>query len=191
MTVISRPPDFSWTISPTLKVIVSAPAAGSRFLAPTCVVPPRGHNINEAPSIRGNTSPNSRPPNMRSRIAELILVTIAIFFALCLSELTSRWLEPRAATVSSDEHTFYRFDPVLGWSNQANVSGTFQTSEFSTAIRTNRHAMRYHDVSQKHDQPTFRVAVLGDSALPGASEYPTRTALQTKLKNCSAAALRC
>lgn len=92
---------------------------------------------------------------------------------LAVAEVVCRCLEPApvnayaVAAPTANQYEFYQFDPVLGWSNAPNTTGTFQRDEFSYRMRINRHGMRDRDVSVEPPPDRLRVAVLGDSFVWG------------------------
>jgi len=65
-----------------------------------------------------------------------------------------------------DQYRFYRFDPVLGWSQTPDFVGILRRAEFTNSIRINRHGMRYRESARARRPGLARVAVLGDSS-PG------------------------
>ncbi len=61
-----------------------------------------------------------------------------------------------------NQYVFYRFDPVLGWSNLPGAKGQFSRLEFSYPVEINAIGMWDREVAPKRSDE-FRVAVLGDS----------------------------
>lgn len=65
-----------------------------------------------------------------------------------------------------NHYSFYRFDPVLGWTNTPGEAGTYSRPEFTYPVSNNSLGMREAEIGDK--QPgDKRVAVLGDSFVWG------------------------
>lgn len=90
-----------------------------------------------------------------------ILLSLVLSLGLC--EGVARLLEGTLIAPTPDQYKFYRFDPVLGWSNTPNVTGIFNRVEYSTPVRINRHGMRYREVTRARSPDVARAVILGDS----------------------------
>jgi lysophospholipase L1-like esterase len=66
-------------------------------------------------------------------------------------------------TGTPNQYQFYRFDPVLGWSQTPDSMGILHRAEFANSIRVNHHGMRYREIARARRSGLARVAVLGDS----------------------------
>jgi GDSL-like lipase/acylhydrolase family protein len=93
------------------------------------------------------------------------LMLASTVLAVGVMEFVSRLFEPAKVVEqpTDNQYEFYRFDPILGWTNEPNINGIFRRAEFSFPVRINSHAMRYRELSVEHRPDVFRVAVLGDS----------------------------
>jgi lysophospholipase L1-like esterase len=61
-----------------------------------------------------------------------------------------------------NQYIFYRFDPVLGWSNLPGAKGQFSRLEYSYPVAINSQGLWDREVEPKREGE-FRVAVIGDS----------------------------
>ncbi len=107
-------------------------------------------------------------------IKNTLLFFIAVLICLLITEFSVRKIFPSWFDVISEPYTFYKFDPILGWSNQANShGGLFQRREFIHKIDTNSDGARDREflpINEKLD-----ILVLGDSFVWGVgSEYGDR-----------------
>ena len=61
-----------------------------------------------------------------------------------------------------NQFVFYRYDPVLGWSNLPNMQGQFSRIEFSYPVQINSLGMRDVEPADAR-KGEFKVAFMGDS----------------------------
>ena len=95
------------------------------------------------------------------RKAALATFSLAVTLALVEGVLRVFHLGPKQFG-SGNQYVFYRFDPVLGWSNLPSASGDFARAEFQHRVDTNSLAMRDREPGPRA-AGNLAVAVLGDS----------------------------
>lgn len=99
----------------------------------------------------------------------LILVFLSTVITLLVAESGLRLLAPNLASepVTSNQYNFYRYDPVLGWSNIPDARGIFSRAEFSYELNINSLGLRGAGITVEKPAGTRRIAVLGDSFVWG------------------------
>jgi len=102
-------------------------------------------------------------------LGNLILVLVSTAITLLIAESGLRLLAPNLASepVTSNQYNFYRYDPVLGWSNIPDARGTFSRAEFSYELNINSLGLRGAGITVEKPAGTRRIAVLGDSFVWG------------------------
>lgn len=102
-------------------------------------------------------------------LGNLVLVFLSTAITLLIAEFGLRLLAPNLASepVTSNQYNFYRYDPVLGWSNIPDARGTFSRAEFSYALNINSLGLRGAGITTEKPAGTRRIAVLGDSFVWG------------------------
>ena len=105
----------------------------------------------------------------KPRLGNLILVFFSTAITLLIAEFGLRLLAPNLASepVTSNQYNFYRYDPVLGWSNIPDARGTFSRAEFSYELNINSLGLRGAGITTEKPVGTRRIAVLGDSFVWG------------------------
>ena len=98
---------------------------------------------------------------MKAKLLNLAVVLVSCLIALAGIEVALRIWGPDVLAMGN-QYVFYRFDPVLGWSNLPGASGQFSRLEFSYPVHINSVGMWDREVAAKRSDE-FRVAVLGDS----------------------------
>lgn len=98
----------------------------------------------------------------RGHLLNMLLVVGSLTVALPLVNVLYWTIEPieQREMFLGSQYTFFRYDPLLGWSNLPGAHGILERSEFRTMIDINADGMRYGAVGPKQG---LRVAVLGDS----------------------------
>lgn len=102
---------------------------------------------------------------MKRFLQNAALLLISSLVALAGIEIGLRLFAEDAIAIG-DQYVFYKFDPVLGWSNLPNSDGEFNRFEFSYPISINADGMRDAPIAEKRPDE-FRVAVQGDSYVWG------------------------
>ena len=102
-------------------------------------------------------------------LGNLVLVFFSTAITLLIAELGLRLLAPNLAIepVTSNQYNFYRYDPVLGWSNIPDARGVFSRAEFSYELNINSLGLRGPGITLEKPAGIRRVAVLGDSFVWG------------------------
>ncbi len=98
---------------------------------------------------------------MKTTLQNLAVVLASCLIALAGIEGALRIWGPDVLAMGN-QYVFYRFDPVLGWSNLPGAKGQFSRLEFSYPVEINAIGMWDREVAPKRSDE-FRVAVLGDS----------------------------
>ena len=102
-------------------------------------------------------------------LGNLVLVFFSTAITLLIAEFGLRLLAPNLASepVTSNQYNFYRYDPVLGWSNIPDARGVFARAEFSYELNINSLGLRGAEITPEKPAGIRRVAVLGDSFVWG------------------------
>lgn len=102
-------------------------------------------------------------------LGNFLLVLFSTAITLLLAEFGLRLLAPNLASepVTSNQYNFYRYDPVLGWSNIPDARGVFSRAEFSYPLNINSLGLRGAEIAVEKPAGVRRVAVLGDSFVWG------------------------
>ncbi len=102
-------------------------------------------------------------------LGNLALTLVSIAVTLGIAEAGLRLFARNLASepVTSNQYNFYRYDPVLGWSNLPGARGVFARPEFSYDLRINSFGLRGDEISMTKPEGVRRVAVLGDSFVWG------------------------
>ncbi|TNF36765.1 MAG: SGNH/GDSL hydrolase family protein [Gammaproteobacteria bacterium] len=92
---------------------------------------------------------------LTTTLCSVILITAFIIGLIILAEYTfSTGRTPLG-------FSFWRFDPLLGWSGEPNATGRLVSDEFNVHVQNNDQGLRDDQYPEKSDK--FRVLVLGDS----------------------------
>ncbi len=102
-------------------------------------------------------------------LGNLVLVFFSTTITLLIAEFGLRLLAPNLAIepVTSNQYNFYRYDPLLGWSNIPGARGVFSRSEFSYDLNINSMGLRGPEITLDKPAGIRRIAVLGDSFVWG------------------------
>lgn len=119
-------------------------------------------------SVQALHAPDNLPVK-KPLLGNLILVFLSTTITLLIAEAGLRLLAPNLASepVTSNQYNFYRYDPVLGWSNIPDARGTFSRAEFSYELNINGLGLRGAAITTEKPAGTRRIAVLGDSFVWG------------------------
>jgi lysophospholipase L1-like esterase len=101
--------------------------------------------------------------NGRGLLINLSLIIISTIFALFLSEMALRFMGFQPLYVSPERDRFWIYDPLLGWAHQPGQEGIFETPQFRTDVRINKHGLRDREHSYERKNDLERILVLGDS----------------------------
>src|SRR5712671_3543587 len=98
---------------------------------------------------------------MKKFLQNIGLMLVSAVVALAGIEMGLRIWGPDVLVIGN-QFVFYRYDPVLGWSNLPNMQGQFSRIEFSYPVQINSLGMRDAEpAGERKDE--FKVAFLGDS----------------------------
>jgi lysophospholipase L1-like esterase len=97
----------------------------------------------------------------------LLALTLAITFALLLAEVAVRAAFPSWAPRTARMTTFWRYDPVYGWSHLPGASGRFASVGFDVAVRINAKGFRGREIPYARNGTARRILILGDSHVWG------------------------
>jgi hypothetical protein len=113
--------------------------------------------------------PTQELPRWKPLLFASIMLALPAIVTLAAVEWALRRFAPDLAgePVTSNQYNFYRYDPVLGWSNQPGSKGVFTRSEFSYDLNINALGLRGPEITEKKPAGTRRIAVLGDSFVWG------------------------
>jgi len=107
---------------------------------------------------------------LKSFLKNTLVVLASLIVALIMVEgilwtLDTTGIVPIAdpTVESSDQYVFFRYDPVLGWNNQAGATGIFSRKDFKTGVHINSLEMREHREFERSRDGRRRIAVTGDS----------------------------
>lgn len=102
---------------------------------------------------------------MKRHLGNAALMLAATLLTLGAAEIALRLFTRDLAgePITGNQYQFYRYDPVLGWSNKPGTRGRFERAEFSYDMRINAHGLRGDEVPLAKPVGKKRVAVLGDS----------------------------
>jgi lysophospholipase L1-like esterase len=109
--------------------------------------------------------------NVKKVLPRLLLVIVSTSLSFGFCEIIFRAMAKDShkysvATTDNPFH-FYRFDDVLGWSNNPKFKGTLKREEFTTEIEINEFGMRQRNVTKEKPDGKYRIAVMGDSFIWG------------------------
>ncbi len=96
---------------------------------------------------------------------KIALVVVSTLIGLAIAETALRLFGRDLAgePITSNQYLFYRYDPVLGWSNRPGATGVFKRREFSYDVKINRFGLRGRETTREKPAHVKRIAVLGDS----------------------------
>lgn len=100
---------------------------------------------------------------MKKILPNILLLFASIAVGLLFVEIFLRLTPFVEFADKKNQYVFYSFDPVLGWNNTPNTTGTFAREDFSTSVKINSWGMRDKEISLKGPEGIRRVAVVGDS----------------------------
>lgn len=108
-------------------------------------------------------------PQWKRILFASILIAMPALVTLGAVELLLRRFAPDLAgePITSNQYNFYRYDPVLGWSNQPGSKGVFTRPEFSYDLNINALGLRGPEITREKPAGVRRIAVLGDSFVWG------------------------
>src|SRR4051812_45960815 len=98
---------------------------------------------------------------MKTFLQNIGLMLVACFIAFAGIEAGMRIWGPDVLALGN-QFVFFRFDPVLGWTNLPNMHGQFSRLEFSYPVQINSDGMWDSELADRR-KDEFRVAFLGDS----------------------------
>jgi lysophospholipase L1-like esterase len=98
---------------------------------------------------------------MTARLQNLALFVASSLICLFVIEVSLRIWGPEVLALGN-QYVFYKFDPVLGWTNLPESRGRFSRIEFSFPVEINALGMRDKEVEARRSDE-FRVAFQGDS----------------------------
>jgi hypothetical protein len=99
----------------------------------------------------------------RGVLINLFLIAISTALTLLLVEVGLRLAGSKPLQVSPERGRFWKYDPLLGWSQQPGQEGIFESAQFRTVVRINAQGLRDQSHSYARQSGMDRILVLGDS----------------------------